>query len=84
MKQYRSAAGGETKCKGKIHYECCSDEESKEREGMKVDGEMERTIKTGLERWRLEKTMSARRGLRFSYLLSSESLTYPFLNTATG
>ena len=25
------------------------------REGMKVDGEMERTIKTGLERWRLEK-----------------------------
>ena len=25
------------------------------REGMKVDGEMERTIKTGLERWRFEK-----------------------------
>ena len=39
------------------------------REGMKVDGEVERTIKTGLERWRLEKKQLSERA---AVLLSSE------------
>ena len=37
---------------------------------MKVDGEMERTIKTGLERWRLEKKKQLSE--RAAVLLSSE------------
>ena len=32
MKQYQNAAGGENKCKGKIHYKYSDEERERERE----------------------------------------------------
>ena len=75
MKQYRNAAGEKRNARGKSIMSVAVMKRAK-REGMKVDGEMERTIKTGLERWRLEKKVVCRRGLRSSYLPSYD---LPFL-----